>query len=69
MDPMTCIHTTEGLCPACEEEYLEDPGAWLEFGNHQEGIENWKRVQEEMAADAELREMARPTPQDDDIPF
>ncbi len=44
---MTCIHTTEGLCPTCKSEYNVDPLAYIEFGQHPEGIRRW---QEERAA-------------------
>jgi hypothetical protein len=43
-DPLTCIHRTTGLCPACREEYLADPSAWLEYGHHAAGLENWQRL-------------------------
>jgi hypothetical protein len=66
---MTCIHREHGLCPACEADYLEDPSAWLEFGNHAEGLENWKRLQEEMVQDAELRERDTQPACGDDLPF
>ena len=57
---LTCIHNERdnlpGLCPSCQEDHDTDPGAWLEYGGHRQGIENWRALQEEMAAHAdELR--------------
>ena len=64
---MTCIHTDDGLCPSCQEEYDEDPGSWLEFGQHAQGIANWKVFMEEMHAyHAAHHEPAAPDPS---IPF
>lgn len=62
---LTCIHAESGLCPACQAEYDEDPRAYLEFGDHPQGIANWKALQEEMAAEPE------PGPAVDmsDVPF
>jgi len=49
---MTCIHSTTGLCPDCQANHDEDPTAWMEYGNHPDGIARWKALQEEMAAEA-----------------
>ena len=45
---MNCIHNAIGLCDACQAEHDEDPIAWIEFGQHEAGIENWHRLQVEM---------------------
>lgn len=48
---MHCIHTAgAGLCPACQEAFDEDPGAWLEYGDHEQGIANWKALLAELDA-------------------
>lgn len=47
-DYTTCIHQESGLCPDCQSEYDADPQAWIEFGNHQKGIENWNSIKAEM---------------------
>lgn len=47
----TCIHMPDGLCPECLAEFNEDCGAWIEFGHHPQGIENWRRLQEEIEGD------------------
>lgn len=49
---LTCIHSTAGLCPACQADYDEDPAAWLEFGDHPEGIARWKAEQERIDRNA-----------------
>lgn len=55
---ITCIHNEEiglpGLCPSCQEDHDEDPLAWLEYGDHTQGIANWRRLQEEMDREALL---------------
>ena len=45
---MTCIHQESGLCRECQAEYDADPQAWIEYGNHREGIENWNSIKAEM---------------------
>src|SRR5262249_53714744 len=52
MDPPTCIHAARGPCPACQAEYDEDPQAYLEYGDHPQGLANWRALQAEMAAGA-----------------
>lgn len=61
---MTCIHSTTGLCPACQADHDEDPAAWLEFGEHTDGIRRWEELQAEMDA----REPAEPVASGD-YPF
>lgn len=58
---LTCIHEDDGLCPTCEAEYEADPLSWLEYGQHPAGLENWQRLQDELAAD-------RPPEHNDDMP-
>lgn len=50
MSYLNCIHALPGLCPGCQASYEEDPGAWIEFGDHPEGIARWEALQAEMAA-------------------
>lgn len=48
---MHCVHTAgHGLCDRCQEAFDVDPIAWLEYGDHEEGIRNWQRLQDEIAA-------------------
>jgi hypothetical protein len=49
---LTCVHAAAGLCPRCRADHDEDPGAWLEYGDHPAGLERWRRLLEEIAADA-----------------
>lgn len=66
---MNCIHQEAGLCPECQEDYDADPEAWHEFGQHPQGIENWKRLQAEMeAARLELEQEANTTATEE-LPF
>jgi hypothetical protein len=64
---LTCIHATTGLCPQCQEEYNEDPLAFLEFGQHTAGIANWAALQAEMLAEREEELPASEV--DESIPF
>jgi hypothetical protein len=67
---LTCVHADQGLCPACQAEYEEDPQAWIEFGDHPAGLARWKPVQDAM--DREAEDLARDgllPPSDDTIPF
>lgn len=50
---MHCIHDENGLCPACHDDYQADPAAWIEYGDHADGLDNWQRTKDEIAADAE----------------
>jgi len=52
--PTNCIHCTDGLCKKCQAEYDEDPSAWLEYGQHEQGERNWKQRHELMGEDAAL---------------
>lgn len=67
--PLTCLHCPSGLCAECLADYEEDPLTYLEFGAHPEGEENWRALQEEIAADARRREWPAPNCNSDDIPF
>jgi hypothetical protein len=50
-----CIHRTDGgLCADCWAEAQEDPEAWEEYGHHPAGEANWKQLQAEIEAWAEL---------------
>ena len=53
---LTCIHSLAGLCRACQDEYDTDPAAFIEFGNHPEGIARWQGLLAEIAADADRPE-------------
>lgn len=44
----TCIHQADGLCPDCLESFQADPNAWIEYGDHPQGIANWQRLLAEM---------------------
>lgn len=44
----TCIHRQSGLCPDCQADFDADPMAWIEFGNHPQGLARWQDLQEEM---------------------
>src|SRR5262245_5772795 len=63
---LTCIHTERGLCPACQSDYDADPLAYLEYGDHPEGLANYQRLLDEIAQAAQ-----DPTPLVawDEIPF
>ncbi len=67
---LTCIHSKSGLCKSCQDEYDIDPTAWIEFGDHPEGIARWKAEQERIAADRAEQE-AMPVAEVDwgEIPF
>jgi hypothetical protein len=62
-----CIHVAHGLCRNCLDEYLEDPQAWEEFGDHPQGIANWRALEDEIAREQVwLTDLPE---QDDDVPF
>ncbi len=66
-----CVHGTgdEGdLCDNCLAEYLEDPEAWHEFGEHPQGRENWRDLQADMDAYAAERD-GMPIVDATDIPW
>lgn len=68
--PPPCIHTNgAGLCASCQAGYDYDPSAYLEFGDHPEGLANWKREQEMMLDDIAEMEARGPGIPDPDIPF
>lgn len=47
-----CIHCPAGqICDACRADHDEDPEAWIEFGEHPQGEENWKREEASILAD------------------
>ena len=68
---LTCNHNAAaglpGLCPQCTADEAEDPGAFAEFGPHPAGEANWKRLNEEIAADQ--AEEGPPVAGDEWIPF
>jgi hypothetical protein len=66
-DPTTCIHAAHGLCERCQDEYDEDPDAYLEYGDYLDGLERWRKLQAEIAAERELEPAERV--QNADIPF
>lgn len=66
---LTCIHAVKGLCDTCQADYDTDPAAYIEFGDHPQGIANWKaeqaRIEEWNAAQPQA-----PSDMDDtSIPF
>ncbi len=69
--PVPCIHSHDGrsLCAACQEEYDIDPSAYDEFGQHPAGIENFRHLEEEIAADAAREAALPPGEPDSNIPF
>lgn len=71
--PPRCIHAKEGeqLCEACEEAFEEDPGAYLEYGDHPEGLRRWQELQTELdyEAIAWLEHTLRNPCPESDIPF
>jgi hypothetical protein len=74
---ITCIHAEQGLCPGCQEAWEADPQAFLEYGDHPDGLERWRALQAELldgaAADraAEARRAAEPSPvfDESEIPY
>ncbi len=67
MFPPPCLHNEgNGLCPECQDEYDEDPSAYIEFGNHPAGIANWMDLRAKMATLP--HELISELP-DSDIPF
>lgn len=49
--PPPCIHGDgTNLCADCQADYDYDPLAYVEYGNHPDGIERWRELQAEMAA-------------------
>jgi len=70
MHPPACIHGDgKSLCASCQAGYDYDPSAYLEFGDHPEGLANWRREQELMLADIEAARFRGPAIADPDIPF
>lgn len=67
---LTCSHRLaegkEGLCPECEADREEDYLAWMEFGPHPQGEQNWADLQREMAEEAAI---PKPPPDTSDVPF
>jgi len=62
----TCLHAKVGVCLDCWREIEEDPTAWDEFGNHEQGKANAAALMEEIAADAARSESYEPDP---NLPF
>ena len=50
MCDLTCIHQSSGLCSECQEAYLVDPQAYMDYGDHPVGIARWNAFREEMDA-------------------
>ena len=67
-DDLTCIHAPHGLCELCRAAYDEDPAAYLEFGDHPEGLRRWREEQEAMRAWQEANP-PQPLRVDDEVPF
>jgi len=79
---LTCVHVLDwptpggGLCPSCAAAFDADPDAYLEFGDHPAGLENWRREQQLWAGEeaaGRLDHLRRspedPGPSSDEIPF
>ena len=63
MHPPACIHGDgQSLCPSCQADYDYDPSAYVEFGEHPQGIANWRDLQEQIAADAAKHPYVAPDP-------
>lgn len=70
IDPgLTCIHATEGLCPACREEYDADPCAYEEYGEHPAGLARWAALKAEMEAERLALDAFRLPPPADEMPL
>lgn len=66
--PPSCIHSDgKGLCAACQLEFATDPESWLEFGDHPDGLERWRRLQVDIGEGC-IGGSSVPLP-DQDIPF
>lgn len=63
---LTCVHTAAGLCPACQADYEADPIAWIEYGDHPDGIRRSRDLAEELAARPVV---VAPPVDDSDIPL
>ncbi len=72
-DNLTCIHSPPGsgrLCEDCQRDYDADPSAWVEFGDHEEGLQRWRLLQKELDRDAEEeRKALERFVVEDEIPF
>ena len=67
MYPPACIHGDgKSLCPSCQACYDYDPSAYIEYGDHPQGIANTKALDEQIAADAVSQPYVAPDP---NIPF
>jgi hypothetical protein len=67
MTTPTCLHTTSGLCPACQADYDADPEAWLDYGDHPAGVARTLALWAELAA--EQAAAGPPAEPDPTIPF
>ena len=67
----TCVHVAGGMCPSCLADCEEDPIAWLEYGNHTEGLDRWRMLREEKAQMYRRQDEVEPedAANDDDLPF
>ena len=68
---LTCIHAESGLCPDCQQEFDFDPVAYIDYGDHPEGIERWAEVQKLMNEVTQYTGYSVPSHTDPDpaIPF
>lgn len=71
-----CIQVERGpdgprLCDKCWAEYLEDPTAYIDYGDHPAGIARWAEVEEMMLESSQYTGYAVPCFNDPDpeIPF
>jgi hypothetical protein len=71
-EPARCVHATghARLCESCTDDWLTDPTAYEELGEHPEGQRRWRELQARLAADAAafLAASAEPCPESD-IPY
>ncbi len=70
---LTCIHLlavhADGLCPSCEEDYNTDPSAWIEFGDHTEGLRRLKIITDGIAALPQHDPIDDSGVRNDELPF
>jgi hypothetical protein len=64
-----CKHRQRGLCLDCYDDYLEDPEAWAEWGNHAEGEANMAGLQAELASMPPATEAPKEMAGPNDLPF
>lgn len=75
---ITCIHVVDGvgLCQQCADDYDEDPTAYMEFGDHPDGVKRWQEEQARIDAERHVLNGCGgpegcfcPDEGDSDIPF